>query len=173
MKIRYLFCMILLLSNIEVLRGDYSIDTLLDYLQEKGYYDIIQSVKIYFGDDVAIDVCREMVQNNHCEAVVRVYMIDQTPARDMNGNGPKYAPIHIKPEPYVKIFKVIKKKYENIDENFENLILLILSYYSTLIEGMSDREIYDFIEAIIKNKEIVKSLLLTGKETGIIEIIFV
>ena len=54
--IRYLFYMMLLLSNIEVLRGSYSIDSLLDYLQEKGFYDLIQSVKIYFGDDVAIDI---------------------------------------------------------------------------------------------------------------------
>ena len=69
--IRYLFYMILLLSNVEVKGGDYSIDTFLDFLQEKGYYDIIQSVKVYFGDDIAIDVCKEFVKSNHCEEVVR------------------------------------------------------------------------------------------------------
>ena len=74
MKIRYLFCMILLLSNIEVLRGDYSIDTLLDYLQEKGYYNIIHSVKVLFGDDIAFDVCKELAHSHNCEEVVRVYM---------------------------------------------------------------------------------------------------
>ena len=40
--IRYLFYMILILSNIEVQGGDYSIANFLDYLQETGYYDILQ-----------------------------------------------------------------------------------------------------------------------------------
>ena len=119
--LRYMFYMILILSNTntEVLRGDYSIDALLDYLQETGYYDIIQSIKIYFGDDVAIDVCKEFVQTNHCETVVRVYMTNKAPTPDIDGSGPKYALIHIKPEPYEKIFKAIKEKYENIFENLE------------------------------------------------------
>ena len=70
--IRYLFYMMLLLSNIEVQGGDYSIDVFLDYLQQKGFYDIIQAVKIYFGDDIAIDVCKELAPTIDCETVVRV-----------------------------------------------------------------------------------------------------
>ena len=35
--IRYLFYMILILSNIDVLKGDYSLESFLDYLIEKGY----------------------------------------------------------------------------------------------------------------------------------------
>ena len=163
---RYLFYMLLLLSNIEVLRGDYSIDTLLNYLQEKGYYDIIQAVKIYFGNDVAIDVCKELVKSNQCDIVVRIYMTTETTTPDIDGSGPQHAPAHINPEAYEKIFNAIKKKYENIFEGLENLILLILSYYSILIEGMSDREIYDFIVAIIDNKGIIKRLLFSEKTTG-------
>ena len=160
--IRFLFYTMLLLSNIKILRGDFSIDTLLDYLQEKGYYDIIQAVKTYFGDDIAIDVCKEFVQSNHCEEVVRVYMTTQTPDVDR----PPHAPAHINPEEYEKIILAIKKKYENIFfENLEILILLILSFYSTLIEGMNEKQIFDFIVAIIENKTIIKNLIemTTGK----------
>ena len=52
----------------------YSIDALLDYLQETGYYEIIYQVKKHFGDDVAIDFCEGIVKTSHCVEVVRVYM---------------------------------------------------------------------------------------------------
>jgi hypothetical protein len=45
--IRYLFYLILILSNKAVLGGDYSIDIFLDYLQGKGYYNLIQKNKKY------------------------------------------------------------------------------------------------------------------------------
>ena len=158
--IRYLFYMMLLLSNIEVLRGSYSIDSLLDYLQEKGYYDIILAIKTYFGDDVAIDFCQELVQSNNCEEVVRVYTATQSPAPDTDGSEPQYAPPYINPEVEEEIFERIKSNYDiTTSKNLENLILLILSYYSILIEGMSDEQIYDFIVEIIKNKKIIKNLL--------------
>ena len=50
----------------------YSIDALLDYLQETGYYEIIYQVKKHFGDDVAIDFCEGIVRTTQCEQVVRV-----------------------------------------------------------------------------------------------------
>ena len=45
--IKYLFYLILILSNKEVLGEDYSIDPILDYLQGKGYYELIQAIKKY------------------------------------------------------------------------------------------------------------------------------
>ena len=160
--IRYLFYMMLLLSNIEVQGGDFSINAFLDYLQEKGYYEVLQAIKIYYGDDIAIAVCNELTQSNDCITVVRIYM---TP--DIGGNGSSHIPIHINPESDDKIFKAIKQKYDDkLFDNLENLILLILSYYYTLIEGMSDREIYEFIVAIIENKEIRKKLLFSEKTKG-------
>ena len=53
----YLFLIIFILSNAGVKSGSYSIDTLLDYLQEKEYYEIIYQIKLIFGDDIAISVC--------------------------------------------------------------------------------------------------------------------
>ena len=104
--IRYLFYMMLLLSNIEVLKGDYSIDTFLNYLQEKGYYDLIQAVKTYFGDDVAISVCQELVQSNDCETVVRIYMTNSPPT---DGSGPRRSKANNNPEKEEKILNYIKK----------------------------------------------------------------
>ena len=44
-----LFSFILALTIIINIKCDYSIDSLLDYLQEKGLYDIIVEIKAYFG----------------------------------------------------------------------------------------------------------------------------
>ena len=42
-------------------QSHFSINELLDYLQETGYYDIIQQIKYFYGDDVAICLCKELV----------------------------------------------------------------------------------------------------------------
>ena len=81
-----LFSFLLALAIIINIKCDYSIDSLLDYLQEKGLYDIIVEIKVYFGNDVAIDVCKSFVETNHCEEVVRIYM---------NPSRPKYIPYFV------------------------------------------------------------------------------
>ena len=147
--IRYLFCFILIFSNIEVLRGDYSIDTFLDYLQQSGYYELIQSIKIYFGDDVAIDVCLELTQTNDCETVVKVYMT--------GGNKITFPRPPIDPKIFKEIFQYFENNY-NISNEMRELIELIISFYDNLIENMNIEEIINFIERIIKNKKIEKTL---------------
>ena len=66
----------LLLSLLIVLdvRANYSIIDFLNYLQEKGYYDIIVGVKRYFGKDVAIEICKGLVSSGDCEQLVRIYI---------------------------------------------------------------------------------------------------
>ena len=44
------------------------------YLQEGGYNDLIYQAKCGIGDDIAIDICRALVDSPYCEEVVRVYM---------------------------------------------------------------------------------------------------
>ena len=70
-----LFTFLLALTIIINIKCDYSIGSLLDYLQEKGLYNIIKEIKSYFGDDIAIDVCKSFVETIHCEDVVRIYII--------------------------------------------------------------------------------------------------
>ena len=137
--IRYLFYMILILSNIGVLRGDFSIAPFLNYLQETGYYDIILSVKLYFGDDVAIDVCKELVQSKDCEIMVKVYITgDKIPIPSID----------------IQIYKQILEYLEKYDitDEMRDLIIVILSFYDSLIKNMNKEEIIDFIKRIIKNQ---------------------
>ena len=54
MKVLRTFLFALLFISFSNIKGGYSIDYALNYLQENGYYDIIQQIKIYLGDDVAI-----------------------------------------------------------------------------------------------------------------------
>ena len=138
--IRYFFYMILLLSNIEVLRGDYSIEPCLNYLQETEYYNLIQTIKNIFGDDVAIDICKEFVQTKDCEIVVRVYMKEE--------QRPTIPEPSIDAEPILQIFE---EEYKT--EEMRDLIVLILRFYDSLIKNMNQEEIIDFVEKIIKNKK--------------------
>ena len=138
--IRYLFYMILILSNIEVLRGDYSIDSFLDYLQEKGYYNLIQAIKNAYGDDIAIKVCKELLQSNDCEIVVRVYMT--------GGSGVHPAPPYINIELLTKIIQYFEQKYK-LTENVIKLIELIVKFYPTSINKETIEEIINFIEKIL------------------------
>ena len=67
---------ILLLSLLMALdvKADYSMDIFLNFMQEKGYYDIIVEIKFYFGTDVAIAVCKEFVHSDDCGRLVRIYI---------------------------------------------------------------------------------------------------
>ena len=68
-----LFLFLSLLLTIQ--NGTYSIKVFLDYLQEKGYWDIIYNIKNIFGEEVAIDICTKLTESpNDCEEVVRIYM---------------------------------------------------------------------------------------------------
>ena len=52
----------------------YSIKKLLYYLQETGYYKVIIEIKFALGNDIAIDFCKEFVQLQDCEKVVKFYL---------------------------------------------------------------------------------------------------
>ena len=157
--IRYLFYMILILSNIGVLRGDFSIAPFLNYLQETGYYDIILSVKLYFGDDVAIDICQELVQSNDCESVVRIYMTNPS----SNESGPRRSRANNNSEINEKLLNYIIKKLHIKNQNLIELIKLILSFYSDLIEEMKNvEEIIAFIKRITRNRKLIKHLSQLG-----------
>ena len=48
---------------------------LLDYLEKTGYYEVIIEIKSVLGNDIAIDFCKDFVQSQDCEEVVKIYMI--------------------------------------------------------------------------------------------------
>ena len=153
---RYLFCMILILSNIEVQGGSYSIQPFLDYLQEKGYYEIIQAIKNSFGDDIAIAVCKELTKSNDCEEVVRVYMVFVDEDDNQGGSG-----MHLMPPRYIanisEIIEYFEKKCIIKTEEKRELIEYILRYYSILIQEMKDdKELIKIIQRITKIKCLIE-----------------
>ena len=81
-----LIILFLILTSISNIKGDYSIDTLLNYLQEKGIYDLLAEIKYCYGNDISINVCKELVQSSDCETVVRVYISSRSNSRSNEGS---------------------------------------------------------------------------------------
>ena len=42
--------------------------------KEKGLYELLVEVKSYFGNDVSISICKQLVATSDCETLVRVYI---------------------------------------------------------------------------------------------------
>ena len=72
----------------------------------------------------SIDVCKELVQNNHCEDVVRIYMTSD-PGSGSQGR----PPVHGK-----EILEYFEKNYK-INKEIKEFIGFILSFYDILIQS--------------------------------------
>ena len=78
---------ILLLSLLIIseVKADYSIDPFINYLQEKGYYDIIVQIKNFYGDDIAISFCKEFIKSDDCNPLVKIYIQNSSEAKAGQG----------------------------------------------------------------------------------------
>ena len=65
----------------------YSINSFLDYLQETGYYEIIEEINFLYGSDYAITVCKEFTKSVHCKEAILIYM--PAPSRPPTKSGDK------------------------------------------------------------------------------------
>ena len=135
----YLLFITFILSNV---KSDYSIKILLDFLQEKGYYNIIQEVKIIFGDNIAISVCKSFIETIHCEEVVRAYM--RSRARGEEIYFPKEEDLSPEGKYILSNLRLLPKD--------KPLAICILNNYDDLIQNMSEKEITELIERIMKKK---------------------
>ena len=66
---------------------NYSINSLVNYLQVNGYYEVIEKIKKEYGDDVAIEFCKEFIQSRDCEEIVKVYIPQAINRRVRNDPG--------------------------------------------------------------------------------------
>ena len=57
----------------------YSISTFINYMQETGYYSVVQQVKFCFGASVSTELCKDLTDNDYCEELVRVYIPNPHP----------------------------------------------------------------------------------------------
>ena len=152
----YFLFLLFILSNIGV-EGKYSIDSILDYLQQTRYYDLLQEIKNQFGDDVAIDVCKALTKSSDCEQIIRVYMTnggnrllkEQDEMKPMD-DGSEQEIVEKDPMLYKKKLQD-EKVIKNI--NVEPVIDLILDkYYEVLINNMTPTEMKEFFKTIDKIK---------------------
>ena len=148
--LRKLLIILLLFYFINGQKG-YSIDEFIFYLQEKEYYDIIQIVKYYFGDDVAIDFCKQLTNSSKCEDVVRYYMT--TGSRPIT---PKISFEDLLKEKKVSEYfiKEIYNLYKGVDKEDKFLIYIIVNSYDILIQKMEETQILTLIKKMILKKKI-------------------
>ena len=154
MKVLRTFLFALLFISFSNIKGGYSIDYVLDYLQENGYYDIILQIKIYLGDDVAIEVCKQFIATYDCDIIVRVYMDSHI------GGGPNHMPemppnnpinengqIEIKASEKFKL--EVLKLYKKANKGQKVLIVIFVQNYDTLIKTKDENEILIMIKKMI------------------------
>ena len=137
-----LLCIIFILSNVGIKGSTYSIDILLNYLQETQYYDIIYQVKLIFGDDIAISVYKSFIATNQCEDVVRIYM-DPAGSRPGQKNSKRRG---LKCKLTLSRFFIPPAK--------RPVVICVLCFYDTLKIAMNENEITELIEKIIGKKNI-------------------
>ena len=79
MKLNILFLFLLLILSIktESILDPFCIDTFIDYLKGNGLFEIIESIKKIYGQDVAIISCEELIEKNkgNCKKLIIEYMI--------------------------------------------------------------------------------------------------
>ena len=73
----------LIIFNVDL--NKYSINSLLDFLENTGFYEVLKNVKIVLGNDIAIEVCKEFVNSKDCDLVVVVYIPLNQP-QELNDN---------------------------------------------------------------------------------------
>ena len=136
-------------------QSTYSINDLINYLQESGYYDVILQLKIYFGNDVAISFCQEIVESSDCERIVIVYM----PSKYIKPHNPLILDEiinNLKIKPSDEFLEKINNLIGQYDElNYiTDFIKMILTIYDFLIENMKEKEILDLIKKMIQKMTI-------------------
>ena len=118
MKLLVLFLILFLVkssvskSNLD----DYSINSFIDYMKNNGIFDILQLIKKFYGDDVAIISCSELEEKycGNCQKLVLEYMPIPYGARSRT-------PRNKKPS----IQDILKEKYSsNTAEYIYNKIIL-------------------------------------------------
>ena len=86
MKLNALLLVLLLITSIKSNNAldPYSIEGFKDYLKENGLFEIIQTIKYLFGQDVAIICCEEFNPNynGNCKKLVIEYMEEETKKDD-------------------------------------------------------------------------------------------
>ena len=82
----FLFLILIISIKSRSKMNSFSIDTFKDYLKNNGLFEVIQSIKYAYGQDVAIISCEELNRNcnGNCKKLVTDYM-EKKPSIDGKG----------------------------------------------------------------------------------------
>ena len=116
-----LFNFLLLTLVIIYCKGSYSIESFIKQLQDNGYYGVIAQVNRYYGNDVAIEMCKSLTQSFSCEELVRVYIGNPRPPTPYPGG-----PAIVKPT----VVEILLKNMDILEDNMtqEEINKLINKY---------------------------------------------
>ena len=91
MKLNSQFLLLLLIISIKSnnLLDSFSIESFKDYLKANGLFEIIQSIKYVYGQDVAIISCEELNKNynGNCKKLVTDYMKEKIENTNVGAHG--------------------------------------------------------------------------------------
>ena len=91
MKLNSLFLFLILITSIKSnnLLDSFSIETFKDYLKRNGLFEIIETIKKLYGQDVAIISCEELNKsyNGNCKKLVTDYMDEKTENINVGDHG--------------------------------------------------------------------------------------
>ena len=145
MKLNTVFLILLLILSIktESKLDQYSINTFMDYLKKNDLFEIIQSIKNTYGQDIAIIACEELNEKNkgNCKKLVTEYMENADVPTPGQISNPKPAlkkincTIELNLSPYMKhsnpnsaLKEILRRKFNEIQTNliYEKIIQKIL-----------------------------------------------
>ncbi len=129
--ILFLILFITLLTISKSIMDDFSIEPFKDKMQEEGLFDIILSIKEFYGQDIAIISCEELNKNNcgNCRKLVIDYMPQLIPQNTENQQNSQSLSS-------ISIMKPSSKSQPKSDENkklkLKNILIELLEEKLTL-----------------------------------------
>ena len=146
--IRALILMLLIISIIS--GSDFSMNSFIEYIQDNGGYNLLQEVKYYLGDDIAISVCKEIFQSNYnCETLVILYLTNSASGKNIlrnledldigeiqNDEDEEQVENFLDNEEIIGIFQSIEEDIEemNLEPEVEETIVILLDIFKGYID---------------------------------------
>ena len=119
MKLNILFLILFLILSIktEIDLDSYSIQIFKDYIKDKGFFEIIESIKMVYGQDIAIISCEELNKNNegNCKRLVIDYMPESSSSSQSMEIISKGTREYLKCIEKLYYSKILEQSYQNSD----------------------------------------------------------
>jgi len=105
----FLILFVIKSSVLQTNQNKYTFNTFIDKLKKEGTFEIILSIKMQIGEDVAIITCQELNKGYeaYCKKIVQYYMPNFSAKSKMNSSG-----VHeLSKDKKVDIQRILNKKF--------------------------------------------------------------